>query len=195
MKTIYLDIDGVIADWNKAALNLIGLNDEDPELRKTLEKADYGLENVIPGFHEALDRVDRSGSEFWENLTLLPWANDLVNYLKLKAKSQQLIQDNTRGLSLMFVTSPGKWTGAGTGKMKWLEKHFPDLPYAICKDKYLLAAHDKLLIDDKPSAIRLFDKAGGTGFLWPNQYHIFSGHVTLFETIGSLEQYVSKLYH
>ena len=182
MRTVYLDLDGVITNWNKAALKLIGMDDEEPQLKEMLRDADYGLENVIPGFREAMEKVDRSGPEFWQNLQLMPWARDLISYLKGKCPGV-----HPRERHLVFVTSPGRWTGAGTGKMVWHQEYFPDVPLCICKEKYLLAASNKLLVDDKPSAITEFDEAGGKTFLWPNQYALMSGKINLFETIGALE--------
>ena len=86
MKTIYLDVDGVLTNWNRAALKLIGLDDTDPDLLQRLANGNYGdtndLEAVIPEFKNQWAKVDRGGYEFWANLELLPWAKDLVSYTK-----------------------------------------------------------------------------------------------------------------
>ncbi len=166
MKTILIDYDGVIVDWNKAALKSIGLDDTEPELRKKLVESTYGIEDAIPNFREAFDAIDRSGPDFWANLEVLPWGHLLISI------ATNLTAPMLDEAAVAICTSPGRWTGAGTGKMIHQKKHFTDIPLIICKEKQLLAAESKFLVDDKPEAVHKFMAFGGEAFLWPNQYQL-----------------------
>lgn len=47
------------------------------------------------------------------------------------------------------------------------DKHFADIPMILCKEKFFLAAPDRLLIDDNDGNVDKWRSAGGKAILFP----------------------------
>jgi len=58
-------------------------------------------------------------------------------------------------------------------KIMWIEKHIPELrdKVIIAKDKYLLARHDRILIDDAPHNLNEFSQFNGTSIVFDKSYN------------------------
>jgi 5'(3')-deoxyribonucleotidase len=97
------------------------------------------------------------------------------------------------GDNFAFVTSPGRFGFAPTGKFNWRQKNYPDLNLVITKSKHLLAAPDAILIDDDGRQIEAFDKAGGKGFLWPSQYQLRKDDKYLVATYQNLSKLITDV--
>ncbi len=171
MKTIYIDLDGVICDLNMGIITVcdglqIGTStiDENPFLKNRLLQ-----ENVFTVFKEQnpWKKIQSVGYKFWENLEVFPWANDLISMCSNNADH------------IAFLTSPGNLkvdpvnSGiASHGKTMFVEKNFPDVPLIITKSKHILANQDTLLIDDTIRNIEDFRNHGGYAFHFPHHYTI-----------------------
>lgn len=159
-KNIFLDMDGVIIDWNSSALNLLGLED-DMKIKKRMKNGE-NLEHIIPQIY---DIILNQKEKFWENLKPFEWSEDLYNYLDKKG-------------DLYILTSSGNFQKRGakflqyviSGKLKTLEKYFPNANPIFACSKYVCANENSILIDDTYSKIKDFKKYGGKGFLWPHEY-------------------------
>lgn len=159
-KNIFLDMDGVIVDWNSSALDLLGMRD-DYEIKSRMKKGET-LENIVPGLYEM---VLNEKEDFWEKLNLFEWSKELYDYLDKKG-------------DLYILTSSGNFQKRGanflqyaiSGKLKTLEKHFPNANPIFACSKYVCANSNSILIDDTYSKIRDFENNGGKGFLWPHEY-------------------------
>lgn len=155
---IFLDMDGFVFNWNKEACRIMGINDQDPNIRKILKNDPEGIEKICS--KEDLYRtINDHGSAYWCNLDIFPWAKKVFEFL------------NNRG-DCCFLSSPGKWLYAPAGKLQAILREFPGTPSLIGKEKYFAAHPEALLIDDHPKNIDKFVQHGGNGFLWPNQYYI-----------------------
>ena len=213
MKVAYLDLDGVLVNWDKAAMDLflkeLGLPathvpqqtyDELPEL--IAADRDITLRQAM---NIEWARIDELGPRFWEELE--PYEMGFTLYEELWAVAP-----------VIFVTSPSLSPDSAAGKMLWLQKHrrrlmacrgntqwkggrFPvkyvTRAFAICPEKALLAGPDKVLIDDKPKNINRFEAWGGTGVLWPQPWnpggHGISPEMLHYRQCQAIEETISLL--
>lgn len=136
---LYLDMDGVVADFDKFAL-------------QNLTPRDLKLKN----WSEQLSKIDH----FFLKLAPTPYARKLFNLAKSVADDVQF---------LTALPSKGHWPHAMEDKTQWARKHFGDDvqvnfgPYS--KDKWKHAAPGDILIDDRPDNIAQWNSVGGNGIL------------------------------
>jgi len=192
---IYCDIDGVLADFNGAVAELLNIDLTNPyysEYRGKLKK-DIWFDKFLDG-NFVWEKIEKAGHNFWANLKLLPWADDLVNTL-----------NSFTGCELIFLSSPGDLTQniyrqrafsrdrsyvcglASMGKTIWCQNTFPGVPLVIAYRKELLANPYSILIDDSIFKIEEFSKNNGKIFHWPNQYSLEDGDEEIYLTMESLK--------
>jgi len=138
IKTVYLDLDGVLADFE------IAYN----KVYKNLKDADV----------EELVKAKKSFSDinFFRDLPLMKDAKNLVKLVE------------SYPVNVEVLTSVGKYGSKGNAvdKVIWLKKHFPQLAnkfnyVTTSKAKSDFAKDDTLLIDDREKATLPFKSAGG----------------------------------
>ena len=153
--TVFLDLDGVIRDWDKGVSKLFGIEPlEGP-------RDWYLIQDHIcreKGF--SVDEFwDRQDFDFWANLPLTPEADQVLELLE--------------GADPIIMTSPSK-TGAG-GTQAWIWKHLPKIfhegRYLIGPPKWACANPKSVLIDDHDGNIDKFRWAGGNGILFPRPWN------------------------
>jgi len=185
---IFVDCDGVVADWMKAACETCGLDPEkDPKLRAML-KSGMSLEDTgYIGDREMWDKINACGPDWWENLEPLPWAKELYERM------------NKLG-DFCFLTSASKHIATAPdgacGKIRWIYKHFNTYSYLIGYHKWFCAAPNTLLVDDSEKKIDKFDEHGGHVFRWPVSYTILDGDVKIEDVFQQLEgkcRYLNKV--
>lgn len=154
---VYLDMDGVIANFSEGALGLWGL-------RPDLEERIRGWDDIPRVLTEELGfevspkmlwrAVDDAGPDFFRKLRPYPWALDLY------AACDELVPV----VLMTTAISPQ----AAMGKMQWMNKWFPDAKrHAITPCKHHFARRNALLIDDAEHNVESFKKHGGQAYLWP----------------------------
>lgn len=131
---LYLDCDGVLADFDSAIIDHFGEPPPRPEERLGSE-AFWQAVRSIPGFYR--------------NLPLMPDAK------KLFAAVEHLRPIILTGCPL------GGW--AQPQKIAWAVEHFPGTPMITCasRDKRVYCKPGDVLIDDRPHYSRLWAEAGG----------------------------------
>jgi len=136
MKSILLDVDGVVADFVDGIERVTGHTFTSEQL-KSWDVLDHLDEEEKEKAHEAL-----SGPEFWEKLALIPGAHDGVRYLDRK------------GYEIVWLTSPWasceSWESA---RRNWLTKFFGKLDHYIPTSSKEKVVGD-VLIDDKPDNVK-----------------------------------------
>ena len=165
---IFLDMDGVVADWEGAAIRAVGLNPEDPDVRRVFyyNTSDGMALNKLVGNDVLVPTIEKLGVDFWENLDILPWARELYHKL--------MRLDHTA--EVCFLTDPGNWPEFSViGKLRWLKRHFNSHHVLFGKPKWLAAHSGNFLVDDKVSNVEKFVSHGGQGFSWPHQYVLLDG--------------------
>jgi len=144
MYKIYVDMDGVLADFDRQFWTLFDERSDVFE-EKNGEKAFW-------------DKV-YSNPEFFKNLP--PFHYTYKFWEEIKARSQHV----------MILSSPSKRNTlvCKEHKRSWLQKQLGDLdgtpPYIFESKKYIYACPKSILIDDYEKKIKDWRKAGGIGIL------------------------------
>ena len=136
-------MDGVVADFDTFASNLLGRKIGWHESKFDLTKEEWAM----------LSAVDR----LYYNLPLMPDATKLVAYVKSLS---------TR-FNVQFLTAVPRRTTmpeAQADKQAWIDKYFPGMKMDIgpfSHDKQKWCKPGDILIDDRPSNIEEWKSAGG----------------------------------
>ena len=148
---IYLDMDGVVANFNKRFKDLSGLLPD-----QFIEK------NGKNAFWELIDEKHKVA--FWRGIEIMPGAEKLVNFV-----SQYPYE---------MLTAPSTKKQSVIGKSLWIRDKVgtlypsqPKVTYRSAKEKHNvkpeLTKFD-ILIDDKKSTIDRLDAKGGTAIFYQN---------------------------
>ena len=147
---IYLDMDGVVADFEQRFKDLSGMGPREFE-------AKYGKN----AFWDFIDEGDNK-IKFWVGIPPMEGASQLVNYVSKH--------------DYVMLTAPSIKKQSRLGKALWIRNHtgdiFPSKPTVIfkaAKEKHKVKpslTEKDILIDDKASTIDNWNAAGGTGILY-----------------------------
>jgi 5'(3')-deoxyribonucleotidase len=162
IKIAYIDMDGVIANWERWF-----------EVDMGYQWSEF--RDRVPDKAERIQiRLEMVERKMYQNLEVLPDAKELVDYVISN------YDDYT------ILSACGKYSSLEVSfqKQLWLETHFPELlknkPNFVTgpNDKSYYASHDSILIDDHIHCITPFINNGGQGIL----------HTSTKETIKQLKQ-------
>ena len=134
MPTIFLDCDGVLADFDKGALRVLGM---------------------LPGEYERRFGLKR----FWAALASTP---DFFNTLELLPDAMELYEA-VRPLQPVILTGLPRGAWAEPQKRRWAGRHFPDVE-VITTSAALKREHCRpgdALVDDRDKYRHLWEGAGG----------------------------------
>lgn len=147
---VYLDMDGVLADFDKSAWQL--MLQYFPRQDLDYDKWSFGLPT------ETFIEILSNKPGFFENLDLYPWSKPLF-----------AVCDWAFPTSILSSPADG-CDDCCTGKTRWLRKHFPTIihrrAFHFTTDKYRLARPTALLVDDCPHKCEQFENAGGNAYLF-----------------------------
>lgn len=154
---IYLDMDGVIANFNQALLDVM------PDCKMTcdqLDQWDVWKCLGLPSNQALWDILNPHGSQWWSRLKKYPWTDSLITGLKEIGP-------------VCILTNPSWSSDAAKGKMEWLQRYFgyEFEDYIFTKHKHLLAKQGDILIDDSPGNCQKFKVAGGMSILFPQTWN------------------------
>lgn len=168
---LLLDLDGVLADFDKAAAALWGLTVEELNSRRG-ETPTWDITPLLGVSHtEFWKRIAQNEYDFWLSVDPLPWAEELVDHVAS-------ITDDW-----YIVTTPSHSGQSHRAKFDWCHceflkkymdehKHFDR--YIPTKHKHLLAREGAILIDDREQNCNHFvfgpkmgASTGGTAILFP----------------------------
>jgi hypothetical protein len=136
---IYLDMDGVIADFNKRYRELYKIYPQDADTYKVFDKF----------FAQFID------SREFAKLDLMPGAMDLINYLRALDIPTEILSS---------TSSEKRDVPIREQKIEWLETHKIDFPVNLVpgkRHKKNYANPNSLLIDDTEQNISQWREAGG----------------------------------
>lgn len=165
---VFIDMDGVMADWVGAVCDLFGRFQED-YVSRNWTPGEYSIEQILNISTERLwATINRQGIDWWAHLEPLPWWRDLLAIVEAAE------------VETSILTAPGRCDHALTGKGRWLNQHLPTYRGRLhmTKEKHLLAGPDRLLIDDSDENCRRFIEAGGAAIVYPqpwNSAHLYAG--------------------
>jgi 5'(3')-deoxyribonucleotidase len=141
MTTLYLDMDGVVADFDEYAARTLGIP---PSSGIYPEEVWYKL---------------ASNARLYRDLIKTSYADQLVDECKDLAA--------TKEYNLLFLTAVPKGNDvkwAFYDKVVWAQNYFPDIPVhfgPFSKDKWQHCQPGDILIDDRLSNIKEWRVAGG----------------------------------
>jgi 5'(3')-deoxyribonucleotidase len=159
---IYLDVDGVCADFIGPALSLVKLDPKAVLARWASEFQGDFYPQALLGMprQDFFLEIDRHGAGFWRDLPAYPWFKDL---------HQGLAQHG----QVLFLTAPTGYPDCLAGKYQWLcdrfGKGFDDCIFTSHKAR--LAHSRAILIDDSDANIRQFCDRGGHGVVFPQVWN------------------------
>ena len=146
---IYLDMDGVIADFNTRFKDLSGIEPREFESK-------YGRK----AFWDFID--EKNKIKFWVGIPPMPGASELVSYISKH--------------DYEILTAPSIKDQSRLGKNLWVRNHvgdiFPSKPkvtFKFSKEKHKVKqnlSQFDILIDDRQSIIDNWNNAGGFGILY-----------------------------
>jgi len=155
---IYLDMDGVVADFEQRFEDLAGMSPEE-------FKDKYGKNT----FWDFIDEGDNK-IKFWVGIPPMEGAKQLVDYVSKH--------------DYVMLTAPSVKKQSRLGKALWIRNHtgdiFPSKPTVIfkaAKEKHKVKpslTEKDILIDDKVSTIDNWNTAGGTGILYQSAPQVIS---------------------
>ena len=143
MNKLYLDMDGVVADWRTNARRVLGSDSTDPKQR--YKPTDW-------------DRL-RSNGRIFRDLPLMPGAEELVSVARW-------FRDDL-GWELLFLTAiphnnDVPWVFHD--KIEWAGRYFPDIPVHFgpySEDKWRHCSAGDILVDDRSDNCQQWSAAGG----------------------------------
>lgn len=157
---IFVDLDGVMVDFNKFAKDCIGIRPTDWELDKGIKR----------DFWKAVGKWVKDGKKFFEDMEPMADANILWGHIKKYHPT--------------ILSATGFVNNAKVEKRAWVTKHLGStaggmaLLVRSASDKAQYAAPNHILIDDREKAIDPWVAAGGIGIL----------HTSALETIKQLKK-------
>ena len=151
MPVVYLDMDGVIADFFGGVEKMFGVKHW-KELTSKLSGGELK--------QEVIDRI--TGSDFFANLPKFPTADSLIELIK-----------SATGGKFSILTSPliGDHENSATQKKVWINKNIQRPDEVIVSGRKEKWAKQKdgtpnILIDDRPINIERWQAKGGFGILY-----------------------------
>jgi len=141
---IYLDMDGVIANFEKKYKEMFSIPPAEAEKDKKFE----------PFFNEFIAK------QGFVTLELMPDAINLMNYLRNTGIPVEILSS---------TSSERRDAQIRPQKMKWLKDHQIEFPTILVQGAHLkqkYATPDSLLIDDTSKNIDEWRRAGGIGILY-----------------------------
>jgi hypothetical protein len=148
--TIYLDMDGVLTDFERRFEQFAGVTPNEFISQKSIE---FGEGKADEQFWDLID--NQIGVRFWAGMPWMPEGEELYKYVK-KYKPQ-------------ILTSPSKDDSSRIGKGVWVKRNMPGVPLKFgykAEGKAKFAGPNKILIDDRAENIQAWKSAGGIGILF-----------------------------
>lgn len=137
---IYCDLDGVLANFKKKAIEATGIDPDDASKKDE--------------FWKELRSYSNKGHKIWKDLELLPDAMELWNFIK--------------PFNPIICTASGGFPNAEKEKRAWVSEHLGNPKVIVVthsKDKSEHADEQSILIDDLSKSIDPWKSKGGIGIL------------------------------
>lgn len=159
MFRIFLDVDGILADFVGRACEC------------------HGLENIYldkknEGHHVMHKQMGITADEFWTPLKGSGFWKDL-DVLEEGVKVLRFLEENFGTKNIFFLSKPALDIGYFTGRYEWIHKNFPEYIHRtfLHKDKFIFASDSSILIDDSIENCEVFIENGGVAFLYQQPWN------------------------
>jgi 5'(3')-deoxyribonucleotidase len=159
---IFIDLDGVLADFISAAFEAHGSRYDE----ETYPKLQWSIATVLGITEDEFwAKIDATEPNFWPNIKPYPWLKQLV------------YECHCAGAKPIFLSAPSLHPSCHYGKRQWMDKHLAGYEMVLCKSKHYMAAPGRVLIDDNDGNVEKWRANGGIGILFPqpwNKSHEFT---------------------
>ena len=174
--TIFLDMDGVIADFFQHVMSIYKLRLEDYKATKPWK---YDVGSWVEEMMEIQPKEDAWSENSWFQKAIATHAKEALFWFTMPKYewSDALVQVCQEYGDVRILTKPMEHPDCFSQKYMWIKKHYPKIPIIIAADKYLLAHPYRILIDDHDQTAAAFAQGGGHAICFPqpwNPYHKFS---------------------
>lgn len=147
---IFLDMDGVLTDFERRFEQFAGVTPDEFIAQKTIQ---VGEDKANEEFWNLIDK--QIGVRFWAGMPWMSQGEELYKYVKSYKPT--------------ILTSPSRDESSRIGKGVWVKRNMSGVPVkfgfkASGKAKY--AGPNKILIDDREDNIAAWKAAGGIGILF-----------------------------
>tara|TARA_R110001592_G_scaffold49630_1_gene154574 strand:- start:734 stop:1267 length:534 start_codon:yes stop_codon:yes gene_type:complete len=177
MKLIYLDLDGVCADFTKDVSKIFNLKDTPVNLPEKGAPWTYEGKN-----RDRLDTVMES-YDFWTNLDAYSWSRSLVELCQRYGDTR-------------FLSKARPNSGCMGGKIDWILKYFPEMQYKTIlttQDKWVCSSSNSILIDDDLRHKEEWIKSGGHYYHWQELKGCEDGDAIAKKRIIQLEKFLIQI--
>jgi len=151
-------MDDVLVDFHKSSILAQKLDEPYSDIIRYWPRGQWGIPETL-GLYESDFWSNLDSKDFWANLTKLPWADALVEF----------------GLSnfeqVRIITHPVETPACYAGKRASASQHFGDLDLILCREKWLMASEDRVLVDDKEENVQLWRESSGPAVLFPRVWN------------------------
>ena len=174
-RIIYIDMDGVLSNFVKGALELFA----QPDALDSWPLGSRDFPQVLGvSRHEFWQRIASGGSQFWSELEPYPWLEELIALIEPRP--------------WYILTSPSDCGSSADGKMQWLQRYFGEdfRRFLISPQKQLLARPKSVLIDDLDPNVERFTAAGGTGLLFPQKWN--ANYALVHDPLGYVREQLQE---
>ena len=192
MKKIYIDVDGVLADFVSA----VAIRTTNPHNWRALpqrlyRKGDQSLHKIL-GFEDHKSMMSKCDNQiFWETLRPLPDAVSFVHFILTYASQNPC--------ELYFLTTPPeeKYESFFVGRRIWLENFWehnfpmveqPKIIFSDRKEDYV-EDPDSILLDDYEENVWKWEGCGGKAMLVPTPWN--TRNKSESEYVGVLETLIN----
>lgn len=153
--TVWLDMDGVLADFVGGAMRHTG--------KTHLRHDDFCDYDIFPLLGTSADAFFRGiDEEFWAELPRCPDFDRIVDYAFACGRT----------VGIASMPPPHRKAEALAGKRRWLARHLPQVSQIrFLDDKHTLASPGALLMDDLPRNVAKFRAHGGDAHLVPRPWN------------------------
>lgn len=177
MRKIFLDLDGVVVNFEKAIIELFNITPSE-EVSNFLSQRDpaINLAELVGGKPIFWKKVNQAGEDFWANMELFPWGMDLWHDL------------NKLCPEVFILTAPSTHPLSVSGKVRLIQKYFKTNKFLIGSGKYACAAPNHLLVDDTPKKLDAFAEHQGKTYRFPYCSKIMNNEISYERIINEIKQ-------
>ena len=186
---IFIDMDGVVTNWEKAACDVLGIDDNEKELRDQLKSGTRLEDTKYTNDDDMWGAIEDAGSDWWANMPMFPWYKKLYNEMK-KLGEVSFLTSNGNLFKHTKVAADG-----AKGKAECIAKHYKEEKPSmiITHSKHFCANKDCILVDDSQNKIDKFEEWGGEAFLWPSAYKMLDGDLNVDDVIDELKEKIKEM--
>lgn len=175
---IFLDMDGVMCDWDRSCLKLFGRDPDWVYANRPLgiyELTSLGEWMNLGDRDEIFRKIEEDGAKFWETLEEYPW-------------SRTVYEECRRLGQVYFLSKPTDDPACVAGKLAWIHKFTGDSRfrnYVFTSEKYLCSGPNRVLVDDCDSHVMKFVEANeeADAILFPRRYNSRNAEADDYESV------------